>query len=62
MSDTDAFPPEPEMRKAFGQPLTGLYDGLIITAHYTRGACFYRDVLVDSLPRSICGCERRKSS
>jgi len=31
MSDTDTFPAEPETRKAFGQPLAGLYDRPIIT-------------------------------
>ena len=32
MSDTDTLPAEPETRKAFGQPLAGLYDKPIMTA------------------------------
>ena len=32
MSDTDLLPAEPETRKAFGQPLAGLYDKPIMTA------------------------------
>ena len=32
MNDTDTLPAEPETRKAFGQPLAGLYDKPIMTA------------------------------